>query len=230
MKKPIKRYIFEVIVIFIGITMSFIFEEWRNSRQDDAKEQEYYELLLADIKTDSVNLNKLFDDLHFEQPRMDSVLTKKNYTDLERFAHDMCASFAFTQKQNFISSFETIRQSGDLKLLRSKDIINKCNYILAIQNRLNLTISAEYDTWANYRSYLNKEYPNMGLYCIRYQSRKTIKGQITTQDIGKFINDPQIMISYNDLLWMSQTIGFYSTEAKNELELLSTMIKKELNE
>lgn len=228
--KTIQKYVFEIIVIFIGITMSFIFEEWRNSRQDDQKAREYYELLLADIKTDSIGLIKLFDDLNFEQPRMDSVLTKKNYIDIGRFSRDMCASFAFIQKQNFISSFETIRQSGDLKLLRSKDLVNKCNYILSLQNQLNSRIASEYDTWASYRNYLNKAYPNMGLFCIRYQSRKTIKGLITFKDINNFMNDAQIIIFYNDLLWTSQGIRSSSTQIKKELEELKGMIDRELNE
>lgn len=228
--KTIKRYAFETIVIFIGITMSFIFEEWRNSRQDDQKVKDYYGLLLADIASDTINLNKLFDGLNFEQPRMDSVLTKKSYTDIEEFAHNMCASFAFNQKQRLLSSFETIKQSGDLKLLQSKEIVNRCNYILTAQNQLNLTISGEYDSWTNYRNYLNKTYPDMGLFCIRYQSKKTIKGQITTHDIDRFLSDPQIMISYNDLLWMSQAIRFYSTDLKRQLYELKGMIKDELEQ
>src|SRR6187551_901407 len=128
--KILSKYIFEVIVIFIGITMSFIFEEWRGSRSDDQKEKEYYSLLLSDLKSDSIALATVFDGIRFEQPRRDSILRKSKYDNYEQFSYDMCAAFAFIQSQNLIKSFESIRQSGDLKLLKSKGLINQCNLIL----------------------------------------------------------------------------------------------------
>ncbi|HEU5291661.1 MAG TPA: hypothetical protein VFU05_13520 [Cyclobacteriaceae bacterium] len=224
----LKKYVFEVIVIFIGITISFIFEEWRNSRQDEQKEREQYVLLLGDIKSDSLDIAEIFEGLNFEQPRMDSILRKGNYEDIERFSIDMCASFAFIKKQNLIKSFQSIGQSGDLKLFKSKDLINKCNNIISRQNQLNVAIDAEADIWVKYRSYLSKTYPDLALFCIRYQSKGGIKGKITDREINAFLKDAQIMIYFNDLLWISKAIKWNSTQLDKDLSELKALLETEV--
>lgn len=226
--KVLSKYIFEVIVIFIGITMSFIFEEWRVSRSDNQKEKEYYSLLLSDLESDSIDLEDIFDGIKFEQPRLDSILKKSKYDNHEQFSYDMCAAFALIQTQNLIKSFESIKQSGDLKLLKLKGLLNKCNLILAEQAALNHRIKGKEETWRDYNGYLSRTYPDMALFCAHYQSRIN-KGKITARDVDKFMNDPQIMIYYNKLLWASRSVNSIASGIKKELNELETMLKKEIN-
>jgi hypothetical protein len=63
MKRHIGKYLFEVSVIFIGITLGFIFDEWRDRRNDDAEKKQVYQSILAELtrtkdllrRTDSIN-------------------------------------------------------------------------------------------------------------------------------------------------------------------------------
>lgn len=50
MKSIVGKYLFEVVVIFIGITASFIFDEWRQNREKDAKANEMMKSLLIELE------------------------------------------------------------------------------------------------------------------------------------------------------------------------------------
>jgi hypothetical protein len=49
MKKKIGKYIFEILVIFIGITISFLFESWRNDREGRLETKKQLTLLRNDL-------------------------------------------------------------------------------------------------------------------------------------------------------------------------------------
>lgn len=50
MKEVIGKYAFEVAVIFIGITASFLFEEWRQAQQKDKKTIEIMEAMVVELE------------------------------------------------------------------------------------------------------------------------------------------------------------------------------------
>lgn len=56
----IGRYLTEVIVIFIGITISFLFEQWREAKNNRDKEREFVESLITDLRAKK---NELTTDL-----------------------------------------------------------------------------------------------------------------------------------------------------------------------
>jgi hypothetical protein len=50
LSKTFGRYFAEIVIIFIGITISFIFEEWREEKANRQQEREFIESLLGDLK------------------------------------------------------------------------------------------------------------------------------------------------------------------------------------
>ncbi|MEP2024761.1 MAG: hypothetical protein ABJH98_06710 [Reichenbachiella sp.] len=50
MKEVIGKYAFEVIVIFIGITASFLFEEWRQNQEEDEKAIEIMKSMVIELE------------------------------------------------------------------------------------------------------------------------------------------------------------------------------------
>lgn len=48
--KILGRYLTEIVVIFIGITISFMFDEWREGRNNRQKEKEFVRSLITDLK------------------------------------------------------------------------------------------------------------------------------------------------------------------------------------
>lgn len=49
MKKGIKKYLFEIVVIFIGITISFLVESWRRDRETQQETKKQLTLLRNDL-------------------------------------------------------------------------------------------------------------------------------------------------------------------------------------
>jgi hypothetical protein len=52
------RYATEILVIFIGITISFMFDEWNQNRQKSQREVAYVESLLTDISLKKLELQE----------------------------------------------------------------------------------------------------------------------------------------------------------------------------
>jgi len=53
MKKELRKYLFEIIVIFIGITISFLFESWRKDREVQLETKNQLTLLRNDLNRTS---------------------------------------------------------------------------------------------------------------------------------------------------------------------------------
>ena len=54
MKKVIGKYLFEIAVIFIGITASFLFEEWRQHREEDKRSLDVMKTMLIELERNDV--------------------------------------------------------------------------------------------------------------------------------------------------------------------------------
>lgn len=50
LSKSLGRYLAEIAIIFIGITISFVFDEWREEKANRQQEREFIESLLGDLK------------------------------------------------------------------------------------------------------------------------------------------------------------------------------------
>ena len=84
MKKTVGKYLFEVIVIFIGITSSFLFEEWRQNREKDQRGSEIMQALLVELERNdsfireidttylevSTSIQKILDNESITQPEV----------------------------------------------------------------------------------------------------------------------------------------------------------------
>lgn len=55
-KGSLEKYISEILVIFIGISISFFFDEWRDNRRDDEIVKKHLIVLRANLVKDTLNL------------------------------------------------------------------------------------------------------------------------------------------------------------------------------
>ena len=63
MKQQLGKYLFEIVVIFIGITLGFIFDEWRENRNENSQRRILFESIKTELQqtkillqnTDSIN-------------------------------------------------------------------------------------------------------------------------------------------------------------------------------
>jgi len=66
MKEKLKSYVFEIIVIFLGITISFLFDGWRKEKDDNLIVRKQLMLLKNDLNRTSSWINQI-DSQHIEQ-------------------------------------------------------------------------------------------------------------------------------------------------------------------
>lgn len=48
-KKAFRKYIFEIIIIFVGITLGFLFDEWRDNRAEEKERSELKQSMRAEL-------------------------------------------------------------------------------------------------------------------------------------------------------------------------------------
>jgi hypothetical protein len=58
MRQQLGKYLFEIVVIFIGITLSFIFDEWRESRNENSQRKILFESIKTELQQTKILLQK----------------------------------------------------------------------------------------------------------------------------------------------------------------------------
>lgn len=138
-KSVLEKYISEVLVIFIGISMSFFFDEWRENRQDRETMRKHLAVLRANLVQDTTQLTYMMrfgnnvvrsiDKLvYFKQ---DSEITDSIVTYI-----DNAASY-LVFKPNLIA-YEEIKQSAHTNLIENDSLktLFLYHYTSTIQNCL----------------------------------------------------------------------------------------------
>jgi hypothetical protein len=74
MKKYLK-YLIELIVIVVGITLSFMVDEWREERQKREDVERSLHLMLSNLESDSIQLKLLYDFTVRQEVRLKYLLT-----------------------------------------------------------------------------------------------------------------------------------------------------------
>ncbi len=61
LQDALKRYIAEILIIFIGISISFLFDEWRDNRKDDETAAKHLAVLKSNLVQDTFQLTGMID-------------------------------------------------------------------------------------------------------------------------------------------------------------------------
>lgn len=118
-----KYIISEVLLIFIGISLSLYFDQWRSNRSNEKKEKELLAQLVQAVQRDTVHLNDLIRDNEatsfrmtylIDSARLDSSPSGKTILNLAYINH------FFPFKPDF-SAFENIKQEG-ITLISNQDL------------------------------------------------------------------------------------------------------------
>lgn len=128
MKDTLRKYLGEVVAIFIGISISFWFEEWREDRKDREMEQKILQNLKANLMQDSMILGlttlgvrrMIYGAEKLTQPNPDPGMA-----DSVSYFIDLAASYTgFFSNQ---TTYEEMKQTGHSSLLQDDTLKN---YIL----------------------------------------------------------------------------------------------------
>ena len=171
--KKIGHYFFEFLMLFLAVFCGFIAENWREQLREHQREKEFIYSIVEDIKSDTLESNKILIKLKSLNSGIDSVLASLSSPGINDNSND--AYRLWTKNlglEVFVTNDRTIQQlknNGELRLIRNKavsDSIMKYDQTLkkyAVQS--NLMYSALRDL-TNYsqlfdfvRLYKNKNMP-----------------------------------------------------------------------
>ena len=122
-----QNHIIELIVVFIGITLAFMLNNWRENHSDRLMAEKYINSFRNDISYDHAQLDSIINSNEDKLERIGLFITSlknKNPTieDAERIMGDMAEINPFIPK---INTYESIKNSGNLNLLTNYDIREK---------------------------------------------------------------------------------------------------------
>lgn len=84
LKKILFRYAAEIVAIFIGITISFVFDRWREEQQEKKEQMEFVRSLLTDLQTKRNEIAHDNPQALIWIDRLDSIQRGRATGDIER--------------------------------------------------------------------------------------------------------------------------------------------------
>ncbi len=125
-----KAYFLEPLMIFLAVTMGFFAESYREHLSDKAKEKEYVQSLMADLKSDQQILSQHILHLEAGLSMMDSMITILNTPG--PIVHNTGQLYYLARlapRLNPLSTnnrtFEQLKNSGNFRLIRNLGTSNK---------------------------------------------------------------------------------------------------------
>ncbi len=118
-KEVLKTYIPEVIAIFLGISVSFWFDEWRDNRKDRETEQKILQNLKENLVQDTIILGKTSPGLDHILHGAEKLIQFKQHADIAdsvSFYIDMAASYTGILANQ--TTYEEMKQTGHTSLIQ----------------------------------------------------------------------------------------------------------------
>ena len=220
--KGIWHYFFEFLMLFLAVFCGFIAENWREKFQEHRREKEFISSIVEDIKSDTLNSNRILLQLKNRKSGIDSVLILLSSPEIVNNSNNAYRLWSKNLGLDiFVSNDRTIEQlksSGELRLIRNKavsDRIIQYNQLLKkYYTQSNLMFNAVLDV---------TEYTRLFDF-ISLSKNQNIPVPLTEQ--GK----KSLNLAYCHLqLWNSAMIGLISwlEEVNNEGTSLIPFIQKE---
>ena len=121
---PWKRASVEFLVIFIGITLSLIADDWRQSQEEMRREKSALTEMLADLQADSVDLASMLGSAQRWDQGAVWLLKNAETWDLpeDSVRAGIRPLFFSSLYQPLRSAYTGLRSSGQLWLIRDEDI------------------------------------------------------------------------------------------------------------
>lgn len=122
-KVILEKYVSEILVIFIGISMSFFFDEWRQNRQDEETIRKHLTFLRTNLVQDTLQLTGMIHFGHKSARSIHKMVYFKHdseITDSISFHIDNAASY-LTFKPNQMA-YEEIRQTAHTNLINNDSL------------------------------------------------------------------------------------------------------------
>jgi len=204
------NHLIELIVVFIGITLAFMLNNWRADYTDRQMADKYITSFRDDIASDHARLDSIINSNENKLGRISKFITSlknKNSTidDAERIMGDLAEINPFFPK---INTYESIKNSGNLNILTNYEIKEKLiQYYQSLEEK---KLVEE----------VNMLYINNYIIPFIHQNADFLNQRIINKHVLKNHRFTNLIIGYYQLL--IQQVDTYKSiyEVNEELELM----------
>ena len=127
--KKIWHYFFEFLMLFLAVFCGFIAENWREQLREHQREKEFIHSIVEDIKSDTLQSNKILLQLKRISTGIDSVLIELSSPEIIENSNNVYRLWTKNLGlEAFVSNDRTIQQlknSGALRLIRNKTVSDR---------------------------------------------------------------------------------------------------------
>jgi len=124
--ESIRKYLIEFVLVFAAIVLGFFAENVREYYSDRDKEQEFAQLLLEDLRTDSVNIAKSIESLNYNISVHDSILImlKKETYDQKKLLTQLRKAGFYSILLSANTTIEQLKGSGSALYFSDKRFVS----------------------------------------------------------------------------------------------------------
>lgn len=131
----LRKYLFEVLAIITGITLSFWFDEWRDRRKDRHDSIELLSSIAGNLKTDTAMLRLTMDYQH------NMIAGERHILSSDSMRADSMVSgmLAFQTYPTFRTNnvaYLTMVQTGQSRVLANKKLLTQINDLYQVQYKM----------------------------------------------------------------------------------------------
>lgn len=147
-KKYLWYAIGEILLVMIGISLAFQLDNWNENRLKESTEISYYQNIIEQIADDKTLIIELveFNNLYMSQFKYANEILEANdrskMDTLGLIVRNLTQYSDFDRKGNI---YETLVNSGEIKLLRNQSIVNNIRVIEEKYNYMNRMENIHYD-------------------------------------------------------------------------------------
>jgi hypothetical protein len=127
--KKIWTYLFEFLMLFLAVFCGFIADNWREKLSEHQREKAFINSIVEDIKSDTLQSNKILVQLKRIHIGIDSVLIALSSPKIMENSNDVYKLWTKNLGlEVFVSNDRTIQQlksSGELRLIRNKAVSDR---------------------------------------------------------------------------------------------------------
>lgn len=149
----LKRYLLyaigEILLVMIGISLAFQLNNWNDNRIKKNTEIRYYQNIKEQIKGDKelVEGQRVYNNHYMQQFKYANEIIEANdrskMDTLGLIVHNLTNYSDFDKQGNI---YETLVNSGEIKLLQNLEIVNGIRELEVIYNYINRMETIHYDT------------------------------------------------------------------------------------
>ena len=128
-RKTIWNYLFDFLMLFHAVFCGFIADNWREQLSEHQREKEFIHSIVEDIKSDTLQSNKILGQLKGMSAGIDTVLIMLSSHEIIENSNKVYRLWSKNMGlQVFVSNDRTIEQlknSGELRLIRKKAVSDR---------------------------------------------------------------------------------------------------------